>query len=164
MKTLGLAAVLAAVTAAPLAAQDVGLAIGTTPGSAVVQTLDGQAVDLAERYVGKKPVLFEFWATWCPICRSLEPRMRAAHQRFGDRVDFVAVGVGVNETPASIRRHLARHPLPLTVYFDATGAAVRTFEAPATSYIVVLDAQGRVVYTGSGEGQDIEAAVERALR
>ena len=158
MKVL-LALVLAA---APLAAQDIGLPLGTTPPAAQVQDTAGNAVDLS-RFVGTKPVLVEFWATWCPLCAALLPKMEAARRAYGDRVEFVIVGVGVNQSLASIRRHLARHPMPGEVFFDATGAAVRAYAAPSTSYVVVLDAQGRVAYTGSGEDQDIDAAVRRAL-
>jgi thiol-disulfide isomerase/thioredoxin len=147
---------------APLAAQDVGLAIGAVPASATVQDLAGQAVDLAATFVGKQPVVVEFWATWCPICEALLPRMRAAQQRYGRQVEFVVVGVGVNQSRASMQRHLDRHPMPFRFFFDNAGAAVRAFQAPTTSYIVALDARGRVVYTGVGEDQDVAAAARRA--
>jgi uncharacterized UPF0146 family protein len=48
--------------------------------------------------------------------------------------------------------------------WDGNGAAVRAFKAPSTSYIAVLDGKGKVVYTGVGEDQDIEAALRRAVR
>jgi hypothetical protein len=41
---------------------------------------------------------------------------------------------------------------------------VRAFQAPSTSYIAVLDSKGKVVYTGVGADQNIEAALETALR
>jgi len=69
----------------------------------------------------------------------------------------------VNETPASVRRHLAQHPMPYPVLWDTNGAAVRAFQAPTTSFIVMLDAAGKVVYTGVGEEQDLEAALARAV-
>lgn len=149
--------------AGPLSAQDVGLDTGTTPtAAAVVQDLGGQSADLTQLYVGKKPVLMEFWATWCPICRALLPRMAAAHRRWGSRVEFVVVGVGINETRQTMQRHLDAHPMPFHFYYDFSGAAVRAYEAPSTSYVVALDARGRVVYTGVGEDQDIDAAARRA--
>jgi hypothetical protein len=52
--------------------------------------------------------------------------------------------------------------MPFTFLWDGTGAAVRAFQAPATSYIAVLDSSGKVVYTGVGEDQNIDAALERA--
>lgn len=44
------------------------------PG-APLHTLDGTAVDI-KSYFGKKPVVLEFWATWCPLCKQLEPAMK----------------------------------------------------------------------------------------
>ena len=154
--------VLAVTLALPpaLRAQDIGLPIGTRAPAVVVADLDGKSVDLGS-YVGKQPVLLEFWATWCPLCKALEPALTAAHARYGRAVQFVAIGVGVNQTPASIRRHLAEHPLPFPVLFDAGGAAVRAYQAPTTSYIVLLDKAGKVTYTGAGAEQDVATALAR---
>ena len=164
MTTTRLALLLSAtlLVAAPAAGQQVGLPLGAVPDAVEVEDLEGNTVDLAA-LIGKKPVLVEFWATWCPLCEALEPRLEAARARFGDRVEFVIMAVGVNQTPRRIRRHLEEHPAPGRVLFDGRGRASRAFAAPTTSYIVVLDGKGRVVYTGVGEDQDIEAAVGRAL-
>src|SRR5207249_9004917 len=94
-----------------LAGQDVGLPLGTKAPVVAVEDLDGKSVDLGQ-YLGKQPVLLEFWATWCPLCKALEPSLKAAHARYGGKVTFLAVGVGVNETPAPIKSHLAGAPLP----------------------------------------------------
>lgn len=146
-----------------LRAQDdeVGLALGSPAPAAAVQDLDGGPLDLAT-LVGKKPVLLEFWATWCPLCAGLMPRIEAAQARYGRRVDFIEVAVGVNETRAAVRRHVEAHHYPFRFVWDATGAAVRAFQAPTTSYVVVINAAGRVVYTGTGSDQDIDAAIRRA--
>ncbi len=160
--TLGVAAALALVPARARAQDDeVGLPVGTAAPAAAVQDLDGKPLDLAQ-FVGKKPVLIEVWATWCPLCAALMPRVVAAHQKYGDRVEFIEVAVAVNETRASVQRHLAEHPLPFRFLWDATGAAVRAYQAPTTSYLVALDARGRVVYTGTGDDQDVDAALRRA--
>ncbi|HEY3280272.1 MAG TPA: TlpA disulfide reductase family protein [Gemmatimonadales bacterium] len=147
------------------AAQDdvVGIPVGQTPPAVTVQDLDGNAVELA-RWVGKKPVIVEFWATWCPICAELLPRMEAARKKYGDRAEFLVVAVAVNQSPNTVRRHLARHPMPFTFLWDANGSATRAFQAPTTSDVAVLDARGKVVYTGVGADQDIEAALARAVQ
>jgi thiol-disulfide isomerase/thioredoxin len=146
-----------------LPAQDVGLDLGTKPEAVALEDLDGNAVDLAQ-WIGKKPVVLEFWATWCPLCAALEPQLQAAKQRWGDRVDVVFIAVGVNQGPRTIRRHLERHQLPGPILWDGAGRAVRAFKAPSTSYIVVLDASGTVRYTGVGDDQEIAEAVERVVR
>jgi peroxiredoxin len=147
-----------------LPAQDViGIPIGETPPAVTLENLSGDSVALS-RWIGKKPVLVEFWATWCPICTELLPRMEAAQKKYGDRAEFLVVAVAVNQSKNTVRRHLERHPMPFTLLWDANGAAVRAFQAPSTSYIAVLDAKGRVVYTGVGADQNIEAAIGTALR
>ena len=147
---------------AALAQDVIGIPVGQTPPAVTLENLGGDTVSLA-RWVGKKPVIVEFWATWCPICEALLPRMQAAQQKYGDRAEFVVVAVGVNQSQNSVRRHLEKHPMPFTFLWDANGAAVRAFQAPSTSYIAVLDASGKVVYTGVGEDQDIEAALLKAV-
>jgi thiol-disulfide isomerase/thioredoxin len=159
------AGLLAGLVAGPLYAQagnGVGLPLGARPEAAVIEDLDGLPADLAD-YVGKGPVLIEFWATWCPVCAKLAPEMAAAHARFGGDVRFLVVAVAVNQSPRSVKRHMADHPVPYPVLWDAKGRATRAFQAPTTSYIVILDADGIVVYTGVGAEQDLTGALERIL-
>jgi thiol-disulfide isomerase/thioredoxin len=147
-----------------LRAQDViGIPVGEKPPAVTVQNLKGDSVSLSQ-WIGKKPVLVEFWATWCPICAELLPKMETAQKKYGDRVEFLVVAVAVNESQNTVRRHLEKQPMPFTFLWDGNGAAVRAFQAPATSYIAVLDARGTVVYTGVGEDQDIEAALEKTVK
>ena len=149
----------------PLVAQDehIGIALGATPAPVTIETLDGKPVDLQE-LIGKKPVLIEFWATWCPLCEALFPKLEAAQRRYAGKIVVVVVAVAVNQSKRSIVRHLEKHPMAFaSVYWDTEGRATRAFQAPSTSYVVSLDATGKVVYTGLGEEQDIEEAVKRAV-
>jgi thiol-disulfide isomerase/thioredoxin len=161
---LSLVAVLAAVTleSTPAMAQDLGIGVGAQAPSVTVQSLDGKQVDLA-RYIGKTPMLIEFWATWCPNCRELMPTLLDAEKKYGKRVKFVAIAVAINQSPERVRRWVAANPLPHDTYYDVEGKAAGAFDAPATSYVVVIDKTGRVVYTGLGGKQDLEAALRKAL-
>lgn len=143
-------------------AQDFGLPVGTTAPIATVQALDGRAVSLAQ-YVGKGPVLIQFWAAWCSTCRELMPSFQRAQRMYGTRVKFVAVAVSANESLERVRRYAAAHKFTHPVLYDARGEAVDRFNVPATSYVVVLDRRGRIVYTGVGGDQDLVAAVRKAL-
>lgn len=159
-KTVFVAAFLA--VAPTLRAQDMGIAIGKSPLPAMVQTLDGKKLELS-KYIGKGPVLIEFWATWCPNCRELMPALLAAEKKYGRRVKFLAVAVNVNQSVARVQKYLAAHPLPHETVWDADGNAAEVFDAPATSYVVVLNRKGVVVYTGLGGRQNLDAAIAKGL-
>ena len=145
-------AVLLSGALAPVAAQargELGIALGERPELVEIEDLQGNKVSLAQ-YVEGRPALIEFWARWCELCEALHPQMVDVHTRYGDRVGFVAVAVAVAQSQRSVRRHLEGMPMGFPVLWDEGGRAVRAFLAPGTSYIVVLDAEGRVTYTGSG--------------
>jgi thiol-disulfide isomerase/thioredoxin len=143
-------------------AQGVGLPVGTAAPAAAVQSLDGKPVDLAQ-YVGKTPVVLEFWATWCPLCKKLEPALEAARQKYAGRVTFVSVGVNNNQTPDKQRIYAAAQHISGEFVFDKDGSAVAAYKAPHTSYLVVIDAAGKIVYTGVGADQDVAAAVAKGV-
>ena len=141
----------------------IGIEHGATPAPLVLASIEGEPVDLADSF-GKRPVVLEFWATWCPKCKALATQMAAAQKRFGDRVDFYGIAVAVGQDPKRVREHLAMHPLPYPMLWDADGEATRRFMAPATSYIVILDDAGRVAYTGIDTEQDVLGALERIVQ
>jgi thiol-disulfide isomerase/thioredoxin len=143
-------------------AQDLGIDVGAKAPAVSVQSLDGKDIPLGN-YIGKTPVLIEFWATWCPNCRELMPTLLDAEKKFGKQVKFMAIAVAINQSPEKVRRWVAAHPLPHDTYYDVGGKAAGAFDAPATSYVVVLDKTGKVVYTGLGGKQDLEAAIRKAL-
>jgi len=147
--------------ASPAHAQDLGIEVGSKAPVVTVQALDGKQVDLGQ-YIGKTPMLIEFWATWCANCRELMPTLLEAEKKFGKKVKFVALAVAINQSPERVRRFIAAHPLPHDTFYDTDGKAAGAFDAPATSYVVVLDKTGRVVYTGLGGKQDLEAALKKA--
>ena len=133
----------------------------SAPNASVV-TLDGKQVDLST-YIGRKPVVLEFWATWCPLCKELESQMQEAREVFGDKVTFVSVGVRDNQSPEKQRMYAEMRHIGGEFVFDKDGKAVAAYKVPHTSYLVVIDADGKVVYTGVGAEQNVKGAIARAL-
>lgn len=165
MKTLSarflVVAAIAAVMSASARAQEGGIAVGAEAPLVHVMTLDGKAMELAPFYDGK-PVVLEFWATWCPLCKQLEPAMRAARERHAGSVTFVGVGVNANQTADAQHAFIDTQHMTGTYVFDAEGAATQAFSVPHTSYVAVIDRSRKVVYTGVGGSQDVEAALKKA--
>jgi len=160
--TVALVAAAIVAVGRPARAQDLGIQIGSTAPAAKMQMLDGKDGDLSQ-YIGKTPILIEFWATWCPNCKELEPTLLAAAKKYGSQVKFVGIAVSVNETPERVKAFVEKHGLPGDHFFDNKGNATGAYDVPATSYVVVINKAGKVVYTGLGGKQDLEAAIRKAL-
>lgn len=144
------------------AQETMGLAVGAQAPGASVQTLDGKTVDLSS-YIGKGPVVLEFWALWCGNCKELEPQILSLSKKYSGKVTFVSIAVSVNESPERVKRYITKYGFAHQVVFDATGAATDAYSVPATSYVVVVDRTGKIVYTGLGGEQKLEAAVQKGL-
>lgn len=153
----------ALVLAPHLAQAQLGIDIGTKAPDAALETLDGKPAQLAAAFAGK-PAVIEFWATWCSSCRDLEPTVQAAQLKHGNKVAFIGVAVSVNQSPERVKRYVATHLTGFTHFYDRKGNATGDYDVPATSYVVVVDRTGKVVYTGLGGDQDIEAAIQKALK
>lgn len=140
----------------------VSLPIGTVGPGAALEDLEGNAVDLID-FTRGKPAIIEFWATWCEICEALQPQLDRIQAQHGQQINVVAVAVGVAQTVRRVQRHLEEHDPGYAVLWDDRGAAVRAYNATTTSIVVMLDAQGRVAYTGVGAQQDLVGAAARLL-
>jgi thiol-disulfide isomerase/thioredoxin len=144
----------------PLAAQESGIAVGSPAPAVTVPDLDGNPVDLGQ-YIGRKPLFLEFWATWCEWCEELLPSIRAARAAYGSEVEFLGVNVTVNQSRERVRRYVEQHKPPFRTLYDEEGISTRAYQAPATSYVVIVDRGGKVVYTGTGGAQDFDPVLRR---
>ncbi|MDP9179230.1 MAG: redoxin family protein, partial [Gemmatimonadota bacterium] len=91
------------------------------------------------------------------------PALLAAEKKYGARMKFIGVAVSVNQTPARVKAYSQKHGLKHLIVFDTEGEAADAYDAPATSYVVVVNRAGKVVYTGLGGDQNLEAAIRKAL-
>lgn len=146
-----------------LRAQDVALPIGTAAPDAAVQDLQGRPIQLKSLFRTGQPTILEFWATWCGECEALQPQFDQIQSRFGNQVRIIAVAVGVGQTLRRVNDHLEDHNPGYPFVWDANGAAVRAYEVPTTSTVVILDREGRVVYTGVDRSQNLMTALQRVL-
>jgi thiol-disulfide isomerase/thioredoxin len=118
-------------------------------------TVDGRPFDGAS--LAGKPVLLWFWAPWCPTCRS---QIRQVQEVARDYAGEVAViGVGSLADAAAIKAFAADVPGP-THLVDESGAIYRHFEVVQQSSFVLLDAEGRTVWSvGYGGSDDLSGQV-----
>ena len=94
-----------------------------------------------------RPVVVNFWASWCVPCRTEMPALEAAHERFGGRVAFV--GVDHQDDRASAVRLVAQTGVTYESGFDPQGtvAAYGLYGLPTT---LLVSADGVVVAEVTG--------------
>lgn len=162
MKVVALTILALTLASSPTRAQDGGIAVGAVAPNATLETLDGKRVELGT-LLGKTPVVLEFWATWCGNCEELEPTFQEVQKKYAGKVRFASIAVAINQSLERVRRWVARHQPGRDVFYDRAGDAAEQYDAPATSYVVIIDATGRVTYTGVGGEQDLEGEIVKAL-
>jgi thiol-disulfide isomerase/thioredoxin len=152
----------ALVLAAPLVAQDSGIPVGSTAPAATAETLDGKPANL-DAWIGREPVFIEFWVIWCAQCKQLEPQVLALQKQYAGKVRFVHVAISANQTAALVKRYVETHGLHGEQLYDRKGFITDAYEVPTTSFVVVVNAKGTVVYTGTGGRQNLAAAIAKAF-
>lgn len=113
-----------------------------------------------------KVALVSFWATWCGPCRAELPRLDALNDRLPEGASVVAVNIDRVQRPAeAMARRLS---LDLPVVWDTDNALVSAWGPTAMPAAFLIDAQGRVIGSWSGELDDaaireIEAQMQAAV-
>ncbi len=94
-----------------------------------------------------KPVLLNFWATWCPYCVEEFPDLQRAYEDFGDKVNFVMVNVtdGVRETVETASAFVAENGYTFPVYYDKDSSAQRAYGVYSFPTTALLSADGTLV-------------------
>jgi thiol-disulfide isomerase/thioredoxin len=123
-------------------------------------TLEGKQVSL-EQFKGKKVVWLTFWATWCPYCKKEIPALKELHEKYGDKVEVIAINIGVNDSVEKSKDYKFEHDLPYDIIFS--NEITRQYEVRGTPTQVVIDINGRVVYKGTRVPTDIKEKDIEAL-
>jgi DsbE subfamily thiol:disulfide oxidoreductase len=126
----------------------------------VVQNGDGGSVDLAS-YRGKV-VLVDFWASWCPPCKTSFPALDALYREYAAKgVEVLAVNLDERRRDADA--FLSAHPHRMTVLFDPKGAAPVAFGVKGMPSSYILDRNGNIRFTHMGYSGNVDESYRREL-
>lgn len=109
--------------------------------------LDGVQHKLTD-YRGK-PVIINFWATWCPPCREELPSMNRAWQKVKDEgIAMIAINVGESEEDIFVFN--GDYPIDFTVLLDTSSEVIETWGVKGLPTTFVLNSKGELVYRAVG--------------
>lgn len=122
-----------------------------------VQDEQGNAVSLSD-FIGR-PVIVNFWATWCPPCRSELPYFDAAAKDYAGQIEFLMVDLtdGYSDTVESataFARDENGYSFPL--YFDVEYSAVEAYRINAIPVTLFVRADGSLLHQQLGAMSEAE--------
>jgi len=103
------------------------------------------AITLAE---SGRPAVVNIWASWCNPCRSEAPLLTAAHDAYGDQIDFI--GVDVQDNQADAKNFISEFGLDFTHYFDRDRSVPEFYGGFGTPITFFFDGTGTLVDTHLG--------------
>lgn len=122
---------------------------------------DGAAYAKVSALLGK-PVVINFWATWCHACVDEMPYFVRMQETYGERVAFISLS---NEPVGTARSFLAQHHLAIPLLEDPHGVIFGEYSVQLYPVTVVVDAQGSVSYVSVGglDWNELQGAVSKAF-
>lgn len=115
-----------------------------------VEDQDGSQVRLSDFY--GKPIVVNFWATWCGPCKVELPAFDEAYAAHQDEVTFLMVNItdGFSETVEGTKQFVEENGYAFPVYFDTSLEAYRAYRVTAIPMTLFIDADGKLISSELG--------------
>lgn len=110
-----------------------------------------------------KPVVINFWASWCPPCQEEMPDFERVYRELGDDVHFLMIDLvdGQRETQAKGEAFIADNGFTFPVYFDTTREAAYTYEIRSIPTTFFVDSEGHLI--AGSQGMIDEATLRKGI-
>ncbi len=125
-----------------------GCTAGSEPSTAVIgqaapnfelQNLDGQSVSLND--LKGKPVLINFWATWCGPCVSEMPYIQEIYDEWSGK-GLILLAINIGDSSSEAEQFLQNHNLSLPVLLDTGKVVARRYNIRGIPTTFFIDKDG----------------------
>ena len=120
------------------------------------ELIDGTSITLSE--LQGKPVIINFWATWCGPCVKEMPAFERLKDDFGDKIGIIAVNCG--DDAGTVKDFVEENGYTFPVVLDEEYSISMLYPTNSIPYTVVVDAEGKVTHISTG-ALDADTMYER---
>jgi cytochrome c biogenesis protein CcmG, thiol:disulfide interchange protein DsbE len=144
------------------AAAGTGVAIGAKAPDFELKTEDGKKVKLSD-FKGK-PVMVNFFATWCTACRKEMPTLQEAYKKY-EAQGFVILAVDLNESNLVVQAFREKLNLTFPIVIDENDRVTRLYDIIPlpTSYFVDKEGNVQAKWTGEINMGQLESILKKLL-
>jgi thiol-disulfide isomerase/thioredoxin len=121
--------------------------VGVKPGLAApaieLPALDGQTYKVGGKR--DKPLLLNFWASWCVPCREEAPDLKRLYDKYQDKFDIYGVNVTAQDDLTNAKNMVKEFDFKFPILLDYLGASPEAYKYQAIPTSFLIDANGTVV-------------------
>ena len=115
--------------------------IGENAPDFILKDMSGKDVTLSS-FKGK-PIVLNFWATWCPYCRQERPYLKSLYEEYKDK-DLVIIAVSLDRSSKTVKRFLEQNPAPYMVLTDTEGMTVALYNIMGYPTTYLINRNGKI--------------------
>jgi peroxiredoxin len=120
--------------------------IGEAAPDFALPSLNGAIINI--RHLSRRPMVINFWASWCPYCRDETQSLIQLDNTCGSRVHIL--GVAVAEATPEVARYAQETDIPYPILLDPTGEVANRYGASFLPTTVFVNRHGRIAYVERG--------------
>jgi peroxiredoxin len=136
--------------------------VGKPAPEFTLKDIAGREITLAS--LRGKPVLLDFWATWCEPCRESMPHIQGLYDQFKEK-GLMVLGIDINESAEEARKYFVDQKYSFASLLGSGSDVTKNYGAESIPRVVLIDKDGvvRYVHSGWGAGMDITPEVKKVI-
>ena len=111
-----------------------------------------------------KPVLVNFWGTWCPPCREEMPALEKIYEKVKGQVEFLGVSMGPRDEPMGVNQFVKLNNYTWTFIHDTDSSVSINYQVTGIPSTFFIDKNGviRSIHVGGAASEDLENGLKKA--